>query len=156
MRWTIARRITLGYAAVLLLLAAIAALAVYALSNVESGLEEAVRLDRRMGSALEADGSMDRATLWFLRYVAIGDEKLLERMDARVKLALEQIAALGKAARRAEETKAWAEGGGGFGGAAGGGGGRGGGGARGSGRAAPSRSGSRWIARWTRGTAWSP
>src|SRR3990167_684662 len=114
MRWTIARRITLGYAAVLLLLAAIAALAVYALSNVESGLEEAVRLDRRMGSALEADGSMDRATLWFLRYVAIGDEKLLERMDARVKLAREQIAALGKAARRAEETKAWAEVGGGF------------------------------------------
>jgi len=114
MRWTIARRITLGYAAVLLLLAAIAALAAYALSNVESGLQEAVRLDRRMGSALEADGSMDRATLWFLRYVAIGDEKLLERMDARVKLAREQIAALGKAARRAEETKAWAEVGGGF------------------------------------------
>src|SRR3990170_1673991 len=56
MRWSIARRITLGYAAVLLLLAVVGLVATYALSGTGTALQDVIRREELLDAAMEARG----------------------------------------------------------------------------------------------------
>ena len=109
MRWTIARRITLGYAAVLLLLAVVGLVATYALSGTGTALQDVIRREELLDAAMEARGDTDRAVVSFLRYFATGEEGFIEEREQRVREAQAGLARLQQGSPDAEDKKAWGD-----------------------------------------------
>ncbi len=110
MRWTVGQRIAAGYAVVLLLLAVVAGVGVYALSRT-AGTFEGVLRQREQGieTALEARGDADRATVSFLRYLRTREERLLRDRDRQVAEAREGMTRLRDASPTAEARRGWDE-----------------------------------------------
>ncbi|MBI4270684.1 MAG: MCP four helix bundle domain-containing protein, partial [Candidatus Rokubacteria bacterium] len=109
MRWTIARRITLGYAAVLLLLAVVGVVATYALSSIGAGFQEVIRREQFLDDAMEARGDADRAVVSFLRYLVTGEDEFLQEREQRVLEARAGITRLEQLSPDVEDKKAWGE-----------------------------------------------
>ena len=109
MRWTVARRVTIGYAVVLLLLAVVSLTALYALFRTGEAFEDVIQRQQLLDDAMEARGDSDRAVVSLYRYLTTGDERFLEERALRGAEAREGLTKLQQASRSAERKKGWGQ-----------------------------------------------
>src|SRR3970040_2141363 len=85
MRWTVGQRIAVGYAVMLLLLAVVAGVGVYALSRLADTFETVIhQREQGIETALEARGDTDRAVVSLLRYLGTREEQFLKDRERQV------------------------------------------------------------------------
>ena len=83
MKWTVSRRIALGFGLVLGLALIIAVVGIYALRHATDAYDRALAQERTtVQTALAADVASNEASEQFLRFILSGDEPFAERMDA--------------------------------------------------------------------------
>ena len=83
MTWTVGRRIATGYAIVLVLLAAVAALGIWALGATTRSYETAIAQRRALiVPALDAETEVRTTNVEYLRYLIEGDERYVRSRDS--------------------------------------------------------------------------
>jgi methyl-accepting chemotaxis protein len=110
MKWTVGQRIAVGYAVILLLLAVVAGVGVYALSRTAETFGMVIhQREQGIEAALEARGDSDRAMVSFLRYLRAREERLLKDRERQVAEAREGMTRVRDASPTAEARKGWDE-----------------------------------------------
>jgi methyl-accepting chemotaxis protein len=108
--WTIGRRITVGFLAMIALLLALAALAVWALRSAGDGYNDALRTyQSEYAAALQAQGDMRAANVFYLRYLLETNETWNAGFDEEVTRSRARFMALMEGERRADRRALWAE-----------------------------------------------
>ncbi|HEX6533703.1 MAG TPA: methyl-accepting chemotaxis protein [Gemmatimonadaceae bacterium] len=93
MHWTVGRRITLGFAFVLALTAAVTLLALWALRRTRSAYETALMQRRtELVPAMRAESEIRGANTYYLRYLLTPDEPLVRGRDSSVALGRQLLA----------------------------------------------------------------
>src|SRR5918996_360179 len=110
MGWTVGRRIAVGYAVVLLLLAVVAGVGAYALSRTAAAFEATIRRQElRVVNALEARGHSDRSVVSLLRYNITREEGLLKEREDRAADARREVTGLRDTSPTPETKAGWQE-----------------------------------------------
>lgn len=78
MKWTVGQRIAVGYAVILMLLAVVAGVGMYALPRATDTFSGAVRQQEQSLRAMGADERLATATANFLRFLLNPDPKFLK------------------------------------------------------------------------------
>jgi len=110
MSWTVSRRITVGFAVVLALVAGLSGLAYWALKSSRDAYESA--LARRRTSlvpALRSESDMRGANINFLRYLLERDEAFLRARDSLTQLSVARVHQLRDSAGTDELRRNWDE-----------------------------------------------
>lgn len=85
MRWTVGQRIAVGYTVILVLLAVVAGVGMYALSRTGESFATVInRQERDLGAARKADGAVDSATKVFYLYLLTRDEGFLKEFEGGI------------------------------------------------------------------------
>ena len=110
MKWTVGKRIAIGFAVILVLLVVVAGVGTYTLSRTADTFGRVIQ-QREQGIevALEARGDTDRAMLSLLRYLREREERYLKDLERQVGEAREQMTRLRDASVTAEARKGWEE-----------------------------------------------
>lgn len=108
MKWTIGQRVGAGYAVVLLLLTALAALAVFSLFTTAARFQRALEeQDRAVRGARIADKTLSVAQIGFLRYLLTGDPRYAELWRAQASEGEQALRALEEAGATAALRIGW-------------------------------------------------
>ena len=109
MRQTISRRVVVGYAILLLLLAVVVGVSMSALVRVKSTFQEVIRLGERADRGLEARGFFDRAVVKFVSHLLTGEERFLQERNRWVEEARHEMTKLRETSATAEARRNWDE-----------------------------------------------
>jgi methyl-accepting chemotaxis protein len=106
-RWTVGRRITSGYAVLLVLLLVVVVVGALALTDTRDKYRSAVRAQEGAVRQLEAGRAPDIAFLSFLRFIVVKDPKYLKERKQAVAEARRTMTELSKTAPTAELRAGW-------------------------------------------------
>jgi methyl-accepting chemotaxis protein len=108
MSWTVSRRITVGFAVILVLVAALAGLALWALEGSRTTYEIAVaRRKTSLVPALRAESDLRAANVSFLRYLLEREEPFSRARDSIVQVATGRVLLLRDSANTDELRRNW-------------------------------------------------
>lgn len=108
MKWTVGRRVALGYAVVLALLAVLAAVAINSLSRTAGGFRQAIEIqDRMLLNTRTLEEGLAQAQVASLRYLLTGDPRFMETWRRRVKEGAQTLQQLADESPTAELRAGW-------------------------------------------------
>jgi CHASE3 domain sensor protein len=109
MRGTVGQRIAVGYAAVLVLLAVVGGVGMYALPRTAATFQSVVRQQQQSFEALRAGERTTAAVANFLRYLLTADVSFLRTMEDRLSSGRQAITAARDASTTPESKSGWEE-----------------------------------------------
>jgi hypothetical protein len=111
MKWTVGRRIGVGFSVILLLLSLLAGVGVLTLFRAASAFGAAIQeQERRLALVRKADGALADATIGFLRFLVAPEEGTLRDWETGVAAARQAMTDLRDASLDAELRDGWTEG----------------------------------------------
>ena len=109
-RGTVSRRIAVGYAVLLLLLALVAVVSVVALLETRSSYREALHTqEERASTGLESLQGIDASVVAFLSFLLTGNDTTLETLDERIAEARRVTVALRDSSESPQQVTGWTE-----------------------------------------------
>ncbi len=110
MRGTVGQRIAVGFAVILVLLAVVAGVGIYALSRTSDAFETATREQQQgLVNALRADQAIDSASQGFLRFLLTPDESFLKAWESSTADSRRAVTELRDTSPTAELRTGWGE-----------------------------------------------
>jgi CHASE3 domain sensor protein len=107
---TVSRRIAIGYAVLLLLLAVVATVGVVALLETRSSYQSALAAEReRAARGVEALQGLDASVVTWLHFLVTGNEEVLETLEERVAEAQQVTVELRDSSENARQASGWTE-----------------------------------------------
>jgi len=107
--WTVGRRVTAGYAVLLVLLVVVVAVGAYALTDTRDKYSSAIHAQERLTRQVDAGAAPDIAFLNFLRYIVTPNPKFLEDRRRAIADARRTMTELARAAPTPERKALWQE-----------------------------------------------
>src|SRR5206468_7989254 len=107
--WTVGRRVTAGYAVLLVLLVVVVAVGAYAVTDTRDKYGAAVHAAQRLTRQQDAGAAPDIAFLNLLRYIVTPDPKFLEARKRAVTDARRTMTELANTAPTPERRALWHE-----------------------------------------------
>lgn len=106
-RWTVGRRVAVGYAVLLTLVILVAGVGMYALSTTRETYRSAIATDGRVERALEGTKAFSDAVREFRGFLLTGDDTYVEQSRQDVAVALRRITELRDESRTPELAARW-------------------------------------------------